>query len=84
MIYGQTFLVPLHRFNNIKINNRFNDEPRFNGVFSRNNLPRIKDSGYVKNLDDKNSKGFGFHYLLTETQLRTLILLELNIFLKKY
>ena len=25
--------------------------------FSRNNLPRIKDSGYVKNLDDKNTIG---------------------------
>ena len=30
---------------------------RFNGVFSRNDLPRIKDEAYVKNLDDKNSKG---------------------------
>ena len=27
-----------------------------NGVFSRNNLPRIKDEAYVINLDDKNSK----------------------------
>ena len=28
-----------------------------NGVFSRNNLPRIKGGAYVVNLDDKNSKG---------------------------
>ena len=29
---------------------------RFNGVFSRNNSPRIKDGVYVINLDDNNSK----------------------------
>ena len=28
---------------NIEITNYFNDKLRFNGVFSRNNLPRIKD-----------------------------------------
>ena len=43
--------------NNIKITNYFNYEPRFNGVFLRNNLLRIKDGAYVTNLDDKNSKG---------------------------
>ena len=32
-------------------------EPRFNEVFSRDNLPRIKDGVYVINLDDKQSKG---------------------------
>ena len=31
-------------------------KPRFNGIFARNNLPRIKDRAYVINLDDKNSK----------------------------
>ena len=36
--------------------NYFNYEPRFNGVFSRNNLPRIKDGAYATNLDDNNSK----------------------------
>ena len=30
---------------------------RFNGVSSRNKLPRIKDRGYVINIDDKNSNG---------------------------
>ena len=37
------------------------------------------------NLDDEKVKEhIGFHYLLTEIQLYTLILLELNILLKKY
>ena len=40
----------------MEITNYFNYESRFNGVFSRNNLPRIKDEAYVLNLDDKNSK----------------------------
>ena len=50
-------MVLLHPLSNIEITNYFNYEPRFNGVFSRNNLPRIKDGAYVINLDDKNSKG---------------------------
>ena len=29
---------------------------RFNGAFSKNNLPKIKDGAYVINLGDKNSK----------------------------
>ena len=35
----------------------FNYEPRFNDVFSRSNLPRIKDGAYIINLDYKKSKG---------------------------
>ena len=34
----------------------FNYEPRFNDVFSRNNLSRIRDGAYVTNLDNKKSK----------------------------
>ena len=61
--YWQTFLVPLHPLHNIKITNYFNYKPRFNGVFSRNNIPRIKDGTYVINLDDKKNKGT--HWVLT-------------------
>ena len=49
-------LVPLHPLNYIEITNYFKYEPRFIGVFSRNNLPRIKNGGYVTNVDDKKSK----------------------------
>ena len=48
--------VLLHPLNNIETTNYFNYNPRFNGVFSRNNLPRMKERGYVIDLDDKNSK----------------------------
>ena len=42
---------------NIEITKYFDYELRFNGVFSRDYLPRIKDGVYVINLDDKQSKG---------------------------
>ena len=55
-----------HPLSNIKITKYFNYEHRFNGVSSRNNLPRIKDGAYVINLDNKKVKEqIGFHYLLT-------------------
>ena len=72
-------LVPLDLLNNIKIIKYFKCEPRFNDVFSRNNLPRIKVEACVINLDDKIVKEhIQFYYLLTKIQLCTLILLGLN------
>ena len=69
----------------MEITKYFNYKPRSNGVFSRNNLPKIKDGAYVINLNDKKVKEhIGFHYLLTEIQMYTVIILELNTFLKKY
>lgn len=35
----------------------FNCKPRFNGVYARDNLPRVKDGAHVINLYDKQSKG---------------------------
>ena len=49
-------LVPLHPLRNIGITKYFNYEPMFNGVYSRENLPRIKDGTYFLNLNDKLSK----------------------------
>ena len=46
-----------HHLSNVEINMYFNYKTRFNSVFSRDKLPRIKDGAYVKNLDDKESKG---------------------------
>ena len=49
------------------------------------NVSGIKDGVYVISLDNKKGKKhIGFYYWLTEIQLYSLILLELNIFLKKY
>ena len=41
---------------NIEIANYYKYKPRFNCVFSRNDLPRIKDGEYVIDLDDENNK----------------------------
>ena len=41
---------------NIEITNYYKYKPRFNCVFSRNDLPRIKDGEYVIDLDDENNK----------------------------
>ena len=45
--------MPPHPFINFEIQKYSQNEPRFNGIFSRNNLPRkIKDETYVINYDD--------------------------------
>ena len=53
---------PFHPLNKVEITNYFDYEPRFNGLFSRNNLPRIKDGAFAINTDDKrkwrNTLGF--------------------------
>ena len=42
-----------HPFTNFEIKRYYQNESRFNGVFSRNNLPKkIKDGAYVINLDE--------------------------------
>ena len=44
------FLMP--PLTNFEIQKYYENEPRFNGVYSRNNLPKkIKDGSYVINLD---------------------------------
>ena len=47
------FLIPRHPLTNFEIQKYYKNEPRFNGVFSRNNLlKKIKDEVYVINLDE--------------------------------
>ena len=42
-------------FTNFKIKKYYQNEPKINGVFSRNNLPKIKDWPHEINLDDYES-----------------------------
>ena len=44
--------MPLHPLTNFEIQRYYKNEPRFNGVYSRDNLPRIKDGDYITNLDE--------------------------------
>ena len=62
-----------HPLTKIEIQKYYENEPRFNGVFSRNNLPKeIKDGACVINLDEYANTGTGIW-----------IPLVLNIFPKK-
>ena len=47
----------------------FNYERRFNGVFSRDNLPRMKDGVYVIILYDQQSKGTNWVSLFIDRNL---------------
>ena len=44
---------PPHLLTNFEIRNYYENEPRFNGVYSRDNLPKIiKNGAYIINLDE--------------------------------
>ena len=50
--------LPFHLLTNIEINEYYKNEPRFNGVYSRNNLPnKIKKGAYLINLDEYENTG---------------------------
>ena len=41
-----------HPLTNFEIQKYYQNEPKFNGVYSRNNLCKIKNSAYIVNLDE--------------------------------
>ena len=52
------FLMPPHTLTNFEIQKFYQNEPRFNGVYSRDNLSnKIKDRVYVINLDEYSDIG---------------------------
>ena len=54
-------LIPPHPLTNFEIQAYYQNEPRFNGVYSRDNLPdKIKDEAYVINLDEYSDIGTHF------------------------
>ena len=51
-------LLPFHPLTNIEISEYYANKPRFNGAYSRNNLPnKIKKGAYVINLDEYENTG---------------------------
>ena len=44
-----------HPLTNFEIQKYYDEEPIFNGVYSRNNSLRIQDGAYVKNLGEYTS-----------------------------
>ena len=51
---------------NFEIQKYYQNEPRFNGVYSRDNLPKIKDGAYVTNLDEYSD--IGRHWIALHMQ----------------
>ena len=50
-----------HPITNFEIQKCNQNERKFNGVYSRNNLPKIKDGPYAINLDE--SESIGTHWI---------------------
>ena len=46
--------MPPHPLTSFEIQKYYQNETKFNGVYSRNNLPKIKDGTYVKFLISLN------------------------------
>ena len=49
--------MPPHPLTNFERQKYYQNEPKFNGVYSRNNWPKIKDGAFVINLDEYESIG---------------------------
>ena len=48
----------LHPLTNFEIQKYYENESKFNGVYSRNSLRKIKDGAYIINLDGHKSRVF--------------------------
>ena len=65
-------LLRFHPLTNIEINEYYKNKPRFNGVYSRNNLPKtIKKGAYVINLDEYENTGMHWVSLFVKPKYTT-------------
>ena len=46
-----------HPLTNFELVHYFKDKPRFNGVYSRNNLPKLQKVARIVNLDHSKNTG---------------------------
>ena len=58
--------MPPHSLTNFEIQKYYQNEPRFNGVYSRDNLPKIKDGAYVINFYEYSD--IGTHWIALYVQ----------------
>ena len=49
--------MPPHSLTNFIIQKHNQNKPKLNDVYSRNDLPKIKDGAYIINLDEYESIG---------------------------
>ena len=72
--------MPPHLLTNFDIQKYYQNEPKFNGVYSRNNLPKIQDGAYVINLDEFKSIGA---FYVNDNNVIYFDSLDWNLFQKK-
>ena len=58
--------MPPYPLINFEIKKYYQNESRFNGVYSRDNLPKIKDRAYIINLDEYSD--IGTHWVVLYVQ----------------
>ena len=73
-----------HPLTNFEVQKYYQNEPKFNGIYSKNNLAEIKYEAHIINLDEYES--IGTHWIALYLNAGNVIYfdrLELNIFQKK-
>ena len=50
-------LIPPHPLTNFEIQKYYQNESRFDGVYSRDNIPKIKDGAYIINIAECSDIG---------------------------
>ena len=74
-----------HHLTNFERQKYYQNKPKFNGFYSRNNLRKIKDGTYVINLDEfKSIRIPWIAWYVNGNKIMILIALELKIFQKKF
>ena len=58
--------MPPHHLTNFEMQKHYQNEPRFNGVYSKDKLPKIKDGAYIINLDEYSD--IGTHWIALYVQ----------------
>ena len=69
-------MIPPHLLTNFEIQKYYKNEPRFNGVYSRDNLPKIKDGAYFINLHEYSDIGTHWVALYVENDNSNVIYLD--------
>ena len=77
--------IPTHQLTNSEFKKYHQNEPRFNGVYSRDNLPnKIKDGAYAKKFEKYSDSGtYWVAFYAPNNKVTFLTVLELKKFQKK-
>ena len=68
--------MPPHPLINFEIHKYYQNEPKFNGVYSIDNLPKIKDRAYATNRDE--FKSIGTHWIVLYVNANNIVYSELS------